>query len=660
MEKLILIFLVAALIVSCTNGVRKDYPIRPIPFTKVKISDNFWSHRLETNRKVTIPYDFRKCEETGRIDNFAKAGGLMEGDFVGIRYNDSDVFKVIEGASYSLSLYPDEELENYLDELIAKIAAAQEEDGYLYTARTINPEKLPPRTGETRWSYLNHSHELYNVGHMYEAAVAYYQATGKRTLLDVAIKNADLIDSVFGPGKRHNPPGHQEIEIGLVKLYRVTGDERYLKLARFFLDQRGREIGRKLYTDLFPADYTQDHKPVIEQDEAVGHAVRAGYMYSAMADVAALTGDKNYLKAIDKIWKNVVSKKLYITGGIGARSDGEAFGDDYELPNLTAYNETCAAIANMMWNHRMFLLHGDAKYIDVLERTLYNGFLSGIALNGKEFFYPNPLQSCGTHQRSPWFDCSCCPTNVVRFLPSLPGYIYAAGEDAIYVNLFIQGETEVDFKGQKIELKQKTKYPWDGKIAITVLPEKSAEFSLKIRIPGWAQNQPVPSDLYHYLTKTNEKPALMLNGEKIGYQVQKGYATITRKWQSGDSLELILPMKIRKVLAHEKVEADRGKFALERGPIVFCAEEIDNSGDVLNFILPKNEDFNYEFNSELLHGIGMIKGKAIAAHKINGTIKKKEQSFTAIPYYAWAHRGKGKMTVWFPWDERFIKSRNEM
>jgi len=358
MEKLLLPIVVLIFLLACSQQIGIDYPIRPVPFTNVKFEDFFWAPRLEKNRTITIPYDFRKCEETGRIDNFAKAGGLMQGDFVGIRYNDSDVFKVIEGASYSLSLHPDPELEKYLDDLIAKIAAAQEDDGYLYTARTINPKNLPPRTGEKRWSYLNHSHELYNVGHLYEAAVAYFQATGKRSLLDVAIKNANLIDHEFGPDKRHNPPGHQEIEIGLVKLFRVTGDKRYLKLAKFFLDQRGYERGRKLYTDLFSAEYTQDHKPVVEQDQAVGHAVRAGYMYSAMADIAAMTGDKKYIRAIDKIWENVVSKKLYITGGIGARSHGEAFGDDYELPNRTAYNETCAAIANMMWNHRLFLLHG--------------------------------------------------------------------------------------------------------------------------------------------------------------------------------------------------------------------------------------------------------------------------------------------------------------
>ena len=654
MEKYLLL-LGLVLLLACSKSSHRDYPIKPVPFTQVKFTDHFWAPRLETNRTVTIPYDFKKCEETGRIDNFAKAGGLMEGDFVGIRYNDSDVYKVIEGASYSLSSHPDPKLEKYLDDLIEKIAAAQEDDGYLYTARTINPEKLPPRTGKTRWSYLNHSHELYNVGHMYEAAVAFYQATGKRPLLNVAIKNANLIDSVFGPDKRHDPPGHQEIEIGLVKLYRVTGDERYLKLAKFFLDQRGRENGRKLYTDLFPAEYTQDHKPVIEQDEAVGHAVRAGYMYSAMADVAAMTGDKSYINAIDKIWQNVVSKKLYITGGIGARSEGEAFGENYELPNRTAYNETCAAVANMLWNHRMFLLHGDAKYIDVLERTLYNGFLSGVSLNGQEFFYPNPLESTGEYQRSPWFDCSCCPTNVVRFMPSLPGYVYAQDKDNIYVNLFIQSDAEIQLKDQRVKIQQRTDYPWSGRVQLKLALTKNTKFSLNIRIPGWACNMPVPSDLYSYLDKSDEQPIIKLNGKEIQFSIDKGYAKIQREWHDGDEVELILPMTVRKVIAHENVEADRGRMALERGPIVFCAEGVDNGGSVLNLLLDRDAEFEYHFEPELLHGVGVLSGTAVAVERDSaGETVKKRKPFMAIPYYAWAHRGAGEMEVWFATNEEVL------
>jgi len=655
MEKFIILFAIAFLITSCAKKPQTDYPIKPVPFTDVQIKDNFWQPRMETNRTVTIPYDFKKCEETSRIDNFAKAGGLMEGEFVGIRYNDSDVYKVIEGAAYSLSLHPDPELEKYLDDLIAKIAAAQEDDGYLYTTRTIDPENPARNAGNERWSYMIHSHELYNVGHSYEAAVAYYQATGKRSLLDVAIKNANLIDSVFGPGKKHNPPGHQEIEIGLAKLYRVTGDEKYLKLAKFFLDQRGKYIDRKPYDEYVGAEYTQDHKPVIEQDEAVGHAVRAGYMYSGMADVAALTGDKSYIDAIDKIWDNVVSKKLYITGGIGARSEGEAFGDNYELPNLEAYNETCAAIANMFWNHRLFLLHGDAKYIDVLERTLYNGFLSGVGMNGSEFFYPNPLESDGRHKRSPWFDCACCPVNVVRFLPSLPGYVYAQQDHDLFINLFMSSDATIKMKDNTVNLVQQTDYPWDGKITITVNPEKADDFVVHIRIPGWTQGQPVPSDLYHYLNPTDEKVLLKVNGESVDFQLAKGFASLKRNWKKGDVIELTLPMPIRKVVAHDSVKADAGKLSLEGGPIVYCAEWVDNGGHVLNLMLPKETELQVEHRADLLKGVNVIRGKALALYSNGNEPEKREQDFLAIPYYAWAHRGAGEMAVWLPFDESVAK-----
>ena len=431
-------FLLVVFSLSCQKEMRKDYAVKPVPFTEVQVTDSFWLPRMETNRKVTIPFAFNKCEETGRIENFEKAGGLIQGEFEGIRYNDSDVYKIMEGAAYSLSLREDLGLEKYMDELITKIAAAQEEDGYLYTARTIDPENPPPGAGEERWSNLGSSHELYNVGHMYEAAVAHFQATGKRNFLDIALKNADFIAETFGPDKKKGFPGHQEIEIGLVKLYRVTGERKYLELAKFFLDQRGRMEHPKKFSEDSPFSiynqdwYLQAHKPVIEQEEAIGHAVRATYMYSGMADVAALTGDEDYISAIDRIWENVVSRKLYITGGIGASRRGEAFGENYVLPNKTAYNETCAAIGNIFWNHRLFLLHGHARYIDVLERTLYNGFLSGISLSGDRFFYPNPLESDGKFRfnqgeatRKAWIDCACCPGNKPRFLPSFPGYVYA-------------------------------------------------------------------------------------------------------------------------------------------------------------------------------------------------------------------------------------------
>jgi DUF1680 family protein len=632
----------------------KDYPIQPVPFTSVKFQDAFWAKRLETNRTVTIPFDFKKCEETGRIDNFAKAGRLMAGEFRGIRYDDSDVFKIIEGASYSLAVHPDPSLEAYLDGLIAKIAAAQERDGYLYTARTINPDRLPPHTGVVRWAYLSQSHELYNVGHMYEAAVAHFLATGKRSFLGVALKNADLIAKTFGPSEEqlHGVPGHQEIEIGLVKLFRITGDEKYLNLARYFLDQRGSRDGHVLY-----GAYAQDHIPVLEQKKPVGHAVRANYMYSGMADIAALTGDESTIRALDGLWTDVVSSKQYLTGGVGARHDEEAFGEDYELPNATAYCETCAAIANGLWNFRMFLLHGESKYIDVLERILYNGFLSGISLSGDQFFYTNPLESdgkfafnIGKPERQPWFDCSCCPSNVVRFLPSLPGYVYAAGDNGLYVNLFVGGEGKVRLPDGDVTVVQKTDYPWDGKISILISPAKPAAFAVRLRIPCWAGNTVMPSDLYRFDREIRQEVRLSLNGKAVDLILEKGYAVIDRSWNPGDRIELVLPMSVRRVLANEAMAADRGLAALERGPVVFCLEGADNGGDVLHLVIPDDAQFKTRLEPSLLGGVQTIRGEAVRLFPDGSREGWTEMKavFKAIPYYAWANRGANEMRVWVP------------
>lgn len=612
--------------------------IEPVPFTDVKKVEGFWAPRLETNRKVTVPYAFTKCEDTGRISNFAKAGGLMTGNFVGIYFNDSDVYKVIEGAAYSLQCHPDPELEMYVDSVIHKIAAAQWQDGYLYTFYSL-PEKKP----EKRWTNIQDMHELYCAGHFFEAAVAYYQATGKRTILDVAIRLADKIDSVFGPGKRYDVPGHEEIEIGLVRLYRVTGDDKYLKLAKFFLEQRGRpENRKKIY-----GTYCQDHIPVTEQSKALGHSVRAGYLYSGMADVAALTADSDYVAAIDRIWEDVVTAKLYLTGGIGARHGGEAFGEKYELPNKTAYNETCAAIANAMWNHRLFLLHGDSKYIDVLERIIYNGFLAGISMQGNTFFYPNPLASNGGYQRSPWFGCACCPVNVVRFVPSIPGYIYARMDDTIYVNLFIAGQAEIKLDGGKVKLTQQTRYPWDGKVKIIVEPENTMDFAIAVRIPGWAKAKPVPSDLYRYMNPDPVPYSITPTTESPGAKQQKGYVIYRRRWKSGDELELDFPMPIRRVLAHPEVEDDVGKVALERGPIVYCLEGLDNDGELEHLMLSDDAPLKADYRPHLLNGVGVIQGRAIALRRNQaGSVQETQQDFLAIPYYAWAHRGPNKMAVW--------------
>ncbi len=643
---------------ACTQKSRSDYPVKPVPFTDVHFSDDFWLPRMEINRKVTIPYTLEQCEETGRIKNFEIAAGMAEGGFCSAYpFDDSDVYKIIEGASYSLKVHPDPDLGKYLDELIAKIGAAQEDDGYLYTARTIYPE--PPKVRwvdtEERWDNMYLGHELYNVGHMYEAAVAHFQATGKRTFLDIAIKNADLIESVFGPGKKTGVPGHQEIEIGLVKLYRVTGESKYLDLAKFFLDERGHPHGRELY-----GEYSQDHMPVTEQTEPVGHAVRAAYMYSGMADVAALTGEAAYRKALEILWNNVISKKMYLTGGIGSRSGGESFGEDYELPNATAYCETCAAIAHAFWNHRMFLLSGDAKYLDVLERVLYNGILSGIALTGDLFFYPNPLESHGQHERSPWFTCACCPSNVTRFVPSVPGYVYATQGDDLFVNLFVHSEANIQTDSQTVEIKQETAYPWEGSVKITVSPEKSKTFALAIRIPGWTRNQPVPSGLYRYMDSSGQKAAISVNGKPYDYTLEKGFARIRRKWKREDTVDIFLPLSVRRVLSHKKVEENAGKVALERGPIVYCAEWVDNYGFVSNLVLYDTAQLWPEKREDLLNGVVVLNGEVTALKYAEDRVTEinAEQKFTAIPYYAWAHRGKGEMAVWIPRDKSNIHSES--
>ncbi len=632
-----------------------DYPIRPVPFTAVAIDDAFWSPRLETNRRVTVRHDFDKCETTHRIQNFAVSGKLQPGQFEGLYgFNDSDVYKVIEGASYSLRLRPDPDLDKYLDGVIAKIAAAQEADGYLYTAGTIPTLAQTPIccVSRPRWSDIASGHELYDLGHMYEAAVAHYQATGKRTFLDVALKSANLLTQVFRPGARLDPPGHQEVEIGLVKLYRATGDRRYLEQARFFLEQRGNAAGHKLY-----GAYNQDHVPVLEQREAVGHAVRAGYMYSAMADVGALTGDEAYARALGSLWDDVVSRKLYITGGLGARRENEGYGEAYELPNRTAYAETCAAIAGALWNQRMFLLHGDAKYLDVLERILYNGFLSGVSLDGERFFYPNPLAADGKRAfnqgqkgRSEWFDCSCCPTNVVRYLPSIAGAVYAQRDRDVYVNLFIAGKAELTADGMKVEVRQETRYPWDGKVMIRVDPARPTPLALHVRIPGWAQGRPIPSDLYRYADPAVAPFTLAVNGLPVKPEVVKGFAVLQRTWKASDAVELDLPMPVRRVLAHEKVEADAGRVALERGPVVYCTEAVDNAGRVFNLVLPDDAKLKARTRPDLLGGMTVVTGRALALvpGEDGRSVATREQDFVAIPYYAWAHRGDGEMAVWLP------------
>lgn len=621
------------------------YPIDPVPFTSVKVDDSFWGQRLKASREVTIPLAFSKCEETGRYRNFELAAHPSDTTKVtGYSFDDTDVYKTIEGASYLLQTYPDKKLKKYIDSVLVIVAGAQEPDGYLYTARTMNPKHPHEWAGSKRWEKVEElSHEFYNLGHMIEGAIAHYQATGQRNFLDIAIRYADCVCREIGdkPGQLVRVPGHQIAEMALAKLYLVTGDKKYLDEAKFFLDKRGYTSRRD--------EYSQAHKPVIEQDEAVGHAVRAAYMYSGMADVAALTGDTAYIHAIDRIWDNIVSKKLYITGGIGATNNGEAFGANYELPNMSAYCETCAAIGNVYVNYRLFLLHGDSKYYDVLERTLYNGLISGVSLDGGSFFYPNPLESMGQHQRQPWFGCACCPSNICRFIPSLPGYVYAVKDRNVYVNLFMGNQAELKVAGKKVVLKQTTSYPWNGDIIVQVDKNSAGQFALKIRIPGWVRNEVVPSDLYTFCDNVRPKYSVKVNGEEVKSELEQGYFTIDRKWKKGDQIEVHFDMDVRTVRANNKVEADRGRIAIERGPIVYCAEWPDNDFNVLNTLVNRTPKFEVVSKSDLLYGIDQIKTQAqTLEYDDQGRLTVKDHTLTLIPYYAWCHRGSGNMAVWLP------------
>jgi len=638
--------LTALLFAPVAIRATQDYPYQPVPLRQVALLEGFWLPRFETNRLVTVWADFKKSEETGRIANFARAGKLETGPFKGIPFDDSDVYKIVEGAAYTLATHPDPRLDAYLDALIAKMAAAQEPDGYLYTARTLGFTNA--MTGPTRWSNEGSSHELYNVGHLYEAAAAHYQVTGKRALLDVAIKSANLIDKTFGPGESqfNVVPGHEEIEIGLCKLYRVTGEKRYLDLAKFFIDMRGRKDLRKLY-----GAYNQDHVPVIEQTEAVGHAVRAGYLYAGMADVAALAGDKAYIDAIDKLWENVVSKKMHLNGGIGARHAGEAFGENYELPNESAYLETCAAIANALWNQRMFLLHGDAKYIDVLERVIYNGFLSGIALQGDEFFYPNPLASRGGYARSKWFGCSCCPVNIVRFIPQFAQFAYAQRDAAVYVNLYLSSEATLKTSAGEVTLRQRTTYPWSGSVFIKVAPAKDGTtFALKLRIPGWAMGKPVPSDLYTQTAPGSLSDiTVSVNNQRAPLSLDKGFVTIERPWHIDDVVSLDIAMPVRRIQANPAVKDDLGRLAVERGPLVYCAESADNAGHALNLAISAEADFTKAWVSILGDKVVALRAPAVAVTSdLRGKRASQPVTATLIPYFAWCHRGAEEMQVWFP------------
>ena len=648
MKKCFIIALLTFAAIGSQAQVRPQahgYPIAPVPFTSVKVTDSFWGQRLKASREVTIPLAFSKCEETGRYQNFVRAAHPCDTIKVGgFSFDDTDVYKTIEGASYLLQTYPDKKLEQYIDSVLVLVAAAQEPDGYLYTSRTMNPRHPHAWAGNKRWEKVEElSHEFYNLGHMVEGAIAHYQATGKRNFLDIAIRYADCVCREIGPrpGQLVRVPGHQIAEMALAKLYLVTGEQKYLDEAKFFLDQRGHTSRRD--------EYSQAHKPVTEQDEAVGHAVRAAYMYAGMADVAALTGDTAYIHAIDRIWDNIVGKKYYITGGIGATSNGEAFGKNYELPNMSAYCETCAAIGNVYVNYRLFLLHGESKYYDVLERTLYNGLLSGVSLDGGSFFYPNPLESMGQHQRQPWFGCACCPSNICRFIPSVPGYIYAVKGKNVYVNLFMSNDAELDVEGKSVSIEQSTRYPWNGDVGILIKKNNAGLFTLKIRIPGWVRDQAVPSDLYAYNDGKRLNYAVKVNGVQVDSELQDGYFCIDRRWKKGDRVDIHFDMEPRTVKANSKVEADRGRIAVERGPLVYCAEWPDNDFDILSIIMNRHPTFEVVDRPDLLCGITQLRTNAqTLSYDDRGRLTTTDVALTLIPYYAWAHRGSGAMAVWLP------------
>ena len=637
--------LVLAALVLPAPLFSQDDPLRAVPFADVIVQDQFWSPRLEVNRTASIVHAFRQCEETGRLANFSEAHAVRAGDVdrgtfhTRYPFDDSDVFKVIEGASYTLRTRPDSALSRYLDSVIALVAGAQEPDGYLYTMVTMRADNswAPERWVNAR---REASHELYNAGHLYEAAVAHHEATGKTTLLDVAVRNADLLVRTFGPNGVHTAPGHQEVELGLLKLFRLTGRREYLDLAEFFLEQRGRGAASG-------DTYNQDHRPVSEQMEAVGHAVRAGYQYTAMAELVALGRHPEYRTALERLWQDLVGTKLYVTGGVGSAGSIEGFSAPYDLPNVSSYCETCAAIAMVLWNHRMFLLSGKAQYADILERTLYNGVLSGVSLDGERFFYVNPLESQVGAERSAWFTCACCPSNIVRFLPQVPGYAYAQRGEHLYVNLFLAGSARVTMAAGPVTITQRHRYPWDGTVRLNLDPGEPREIFLHVRIPGWARNEPVPGDLYRYVSEPGPSPSLWLNDEPLALSLHEGYVVVRRVWTPGDELRLELPLPVRRLRAHPAVEDDRGKVALERGPLVYCLEGDQTSG-VWHLVLPDRAELSARYEAGLLSGVTVIGGQAMPVRRIpgGGLAEGEPREFGALPYAVWANRGRRQMVLW--------------
>lgn len=588
--------------------------LKSLPFTQVQLQDSFWAPRLRINQFVTLPACLQKCEETGRISNFAKAAKRIDGNFEGVFFNDSDVYKVLEGIAYSLMNQPDIELERRADELIELIADAQEDDGYLMCYFTLEAP-------EEKWTDMD-KHEMYCGGHLIEAAIAYKRATGKEKLLQVACKLADHYTSIFGPNGRHWVPGHEEIELALVKLSREVENDRYFDFACWLLEQRGHGYGKGAIwnKETWGPAYCQDDKPVREMTDVSGHAVRAMYLYAAIADVASTTGDEGYIQALDRVWKNVVLRNMYITGGIGPSKHNEGFTEDYDLPNATAYCETCASVGMVYWNHRMNLLHADAKYADVVERAMYNGALAGVSLAGDKFFYVNPLASNGEHHRTEWYNTSCCPTQISRFIPSIGNYAYATFDSGIAINQYISSRSTIMWHEKRLQITQVTNYPWEGTIGFTIHVDGPLNFTIRLRMPGWCKSAKL---------SVNDFPVQ-------DYKFVEGYFEFTREWENGDEMMLNLDMPVELVHCNAKVQENVGKVAIQRGPIIYCLEEVDNNDEISLFKISHNTKFEVEYRNDLLGGVAVIRG----------TTPEANIRFQAIPYYAWDNRSPGWMTVW--------------
>jgi uncharacterized protein len=616
----------------------------PVSFSRVNITDSFWKPKLDKVATTTLPACIYQTEvKTPRIRNFEKVARKQNEKHEGIYYDDSDVYKALEAIAYSLKNRPDAALEQKADAWIDKIAAAQLPDGYLNTYYTLMGL-------DKRWTDME-KHEDYNAGHLIEAAVAYYNTTGKRKLLDVAIRFADHIDSTFRLQNRPWVSGHQEIELALMKLYHTTRNDRYLKLADWYLQQRGHGHGKGVIWDQWKdPQYCQDAVPVKEQKEITGHAVRAMYLYTGAADVAAATQDPGYMKAMQTVWEDVVYRNMYITGGIGSSGRNEGFSTDYDLPNEQAYCETCASVGMVFWNQRMNLLTGEAKYVDVLERSLYNGALSGLSLSGDRFFYGNPLASNGQHNRSEWFGTACCPSNISRLVASLGDYVYGQSPQGIWVNLFVGSNTNIKIGKTQVPVKMETNYPWQGQVQLTLSPARPLKTALHLRVPGWVKGSPAPGDLYAFATNANTGFKVLVNGKAVPYREENGYFILDRTWKKGDQVQVSLPLEVKRITARPELKYNNDRVALQRGPLVYCVEGADNNGQAWNIVLPDQTTFKTKPYTVLQEPVVAIQTQApVVSPNADGTgVHTQQKEIIAIPYYTWANRGKNPMQVWLP------------